>query len=404
MSSPIRLETDRIRGFHNPVAFVDCMSLTRDFPTFFLPLTGIDPNRVAGDFEIAGGFSGRDRFVGDADNAVLKYLINSPQLLDTDWPLVLFGPNGSGKTAIALSVARQIVADQVADGSRPRKFVVLPARDFARRFAHAVETDSIDQFRQWMLDSAGILVDEVGQLKSFPAAQNELTSLLDQLAIHSGPVIATAGARWIEFGHLTPKLVSRLSSGLCLGLNPPGFEARRVIIGDTADRFDLLLGNDVRDFLASRLNVSWPLIQSFFAQFNAWILASDQGTRMVDIDLVSRFLKHFTHQSRKRSVDSIVKLVGKSLRIKVADIKSNSRKQSTVLARSVVVYFLRRHLKMSFASIGSVLGGRDHSTIMHSLRQVEIMVAKDEKKASLIRNLEKSIVESELMCDHIIGE
>ncbi len=366
------------------------MALTSDLATFFLPITGIDPARIVGVANIGAGYCVNNQFVGCPVNVGLKYLANPDQLLDSDWPLILFGPSGTGKTAIALSIA-----SRVTDGS-PGKLAALTAKDFCHRFANAIETNSTAQFRQSLFAAAGLFLDDIDQLKKYPAAQNELTFLLDQLAIQSKPVIMTADPQWLDSGCLVPKLHSRLTSGLCLHVHPPGYDARRLIIADTAAQFDCSMSIEVCDYLSTVLSVTYPRIQLFFAQLGAWLKSQSISERQIDRTLLDSFFEHSNRYSKKRSVDSILRLVSKATGIRVIDIKGKSRQQSTALARCIVVYFLRHHLNMSFAGIGQVVGGRDHSTIMHSLKRVEMLIFENEVQATALRELEQAIIENQL--------
>ncbi len=332
-------------------------------------------------------------FVGDHANIGLKSLQQLANWGPDVWPLVLLGSPGTGKTSLALQSAKRLA---VLSG-KPE--LVLKTADFCRRYANAVETNCTDQFRQSVLDSGCLVLDDLQQLKNHVAAQNELSTLLDRCKLLAKPVIATAEEGCFRSDCLSPRLCSRLTAGLCLNVKPPGRDARRVLIHQMATDFGFDLSTDMVDYLASVLAVTCPRIRQFFVRLNTWLLSSGRKEqKYIDRKLIDEFLRPDGDGDGKHSPDSIIRLVAHRFKIKVVDLRSHSRKQSIVLARGVAAYVLRHQFQMSFSRIGDMFGGRDHSTIMHAINRIEkLMNDSHNEIRNVVNEIEQKTRENALL-------
>ena len=333
---------------------------------------------------------GLARFVGDTSNLLLKYLISeeSRNNLDSQWPIVLFGPSGTGKTSLALTIISDLTdqSDQVDevipfDKSKTEpslgRPIFLSALEFDRRYRSAIETDSVDDFRKKLIQSAGVIIDDINRLENKTGAQAELVRVLEQMSAKNRPIVVTMPTSPQLCNGLSSRLVSRLSLGLSLPVNPPGPEARLEIIRELANINQINLSEDAAQLLADRLQVTVPKLNHVFAQIKTSLAAeTNQQSRIINASRLTQIFKKSA--SEIESLCSlIIKSVAKEFDLKVSDLKSNSRKQSIVMARGVSVYLNRELLGVSFLKIGSYLGNRDHSTIMHANRKIEKLISSD---------------------------
>ena len=335
------------------------------------------------------GSSGhRSNFVADQNNFALRYFCQPEQFQSTDWPMVLFGVNGSGKTSLALSMVAFFA------GRSKQKASVFTAEGFRRKFADALETDSVNEFRRSISESDILFVDDVQRLKNFSAAQSELASLLDILSDTQTPVICTISSAEMKSGEICPRLFSRLSTGLCLPVNQPGIAARKQLFTEAASDSGLVCDEASLEYLAETFVVTFPKIHSFFGLFKVWRCSrQEEVTSEIHLPEIIDFVSS-VNGSNQKNIDSIVGLVGKAFKLKIAEIKSSSRKQSIVMARGVTIYLLRTLLKMNYSDIGIVLGGRDHSTIMHGLDRIEKVLSDNIEMQKTIENIRISILEN----------
>ena len=362
---------------------------------FSVPFRHLRSTNFSGDQVVSQGRpNGLARFVGDEKNEMLKFLVSICQNiqsdgLDTDtiqipadnslaksvlqWPLVLFGPSGTGKTWLAMTLISELSDQQ--PGSSVAKPLSMTALDFDRRYRSAIETNSVEDLRQRMIQSSGLVIDDVHRLASKPAAQAELTLVLDRMHAKNRPIVVTMNVSPQECNALQSPLVSRLLGGLCLPVNPPGPAARQEIIRDLARINKLNLTENAIQLLVDLLDVTVPKLDHFFAQAKITLKANDQHNPDQPIDAAK-----LTQLFKKSDVEIdqlaklIIKLVAAEFHLKPNELKSNSRRQTIVLARGVAIYLNRILLGTSFLKIGSYFGNRDHSTIMHAFRKIETII------------------------------
>lgn len=337
-----------------------------------------------------------NRFVGDDANHLLRILAEDRfeeffsvkgQLFC--WPLVFFGPSGTGKTSLALAlisalsehfsnipVSGPVQQKHPADlpKSQPVPPVILSAADFDRRFRAAISTDRVSDFRSKMIQSRGLLLDNLQQLQDKWTTQRELLIVMDQMLSENYPVIITVDQDPLKGNLLIPQLASRLSGGLCLPVQQPGEAARSVIIRDLCDLHQMNMTDEAIDLLVKRLKVSVPRIQNFFARLKSSRPLSGSSSVNSPAEVIDeKYIQsafELSEENRQRLSSLVIKTVASELKVRPGDLVGNSRKQSIVFGRNIAIYLIRQLIGSSFTKIGSLLGNRDHTTILHSYRKI----------------------------------
>ena len=289
------------------------------------------------------------------------------------------------------------MAADVASKSAHAEAIFWTAAEFSGRFRAVCETDSIPEWRRRLVDTSCLVIDDLDKLGTHPSAQQELVQVLDMLGHKFVPFICTASQKFLQSDRILPQLGSRLSGGLCLAVQPPGLHARREIIHWLLHEMRLDLTEEAIEYLAQHLNVTAPKIRHFLVQLGTWLKSNKSVPVEVKLDLIRRFHEHFLIDSSKNHSEVIVRCVAAAFKLKPREVKSSSRKQTIVLARAIAVYLQRKHLRLSFAKIGSNFGGRDHSTIVHANKKIRTIVNNDSPAHAdtryLIAQLEQQITE-----------
>ncbi len=361
------------------------MHSTAPQSVFSLPLRHLWSTQFSGDqVTVAQSVKGLSRFVGDASNASLRYFAELDLPEPTDWPIVFYGPTGTGKTSLAMLILERLLVpsptlefseDAVFDENQIPSPVFLTAADFMRRFKSAVETDSVAEFRLRL--AGGFLIDDLDYLSNFPGAQQELCFLMDRLAEKQRPMIATLNDSPQASRCFCPQLASRLMNGLCLPVVSPGESARRVVLQDLASIFDLDLEPPALDWLANHLKITVPKMNHVLAQLKSFTISSDLACQTISVDFLKSWFERATRKSDQAKARHIIQTVAREFCFKVTDLKGQSRKQTLTLARSISMFLCREMLDFSFLKIGKLLGNRDHSTVMHSCRKIQSMIDSD---------------------------
>lgn len=372
------------------------MAVVATEQVFSIPFRYLWSTNLTGDLDLEDQRpTGLARFVGDEENQILRILIEEPAAnFSSDsssiaWPLVLFGPTGTGKTSLAMNIISDIATrfyDRLpADSKRiPEKPIVMTALDFDRKFRAALETNSVPDFRLRFIRCGGLVIDDVQKLSKKQVAQQELLRLIDEMLLRKRPLVLTMEEDPLQSKGLIPQLASRLSGGLALPVRAPGRAARTVIIRDLCQINGLELSENAVNLLVDRLNVTVPKIVNFFHQLQLSLRAKSQKgdeTQIIDAGFITRMFDR-SDDDRQKLTKIIIDQVATEYQVKPSDLRSNSRKQSIVMARAIAIYLNRKLLGTSFLKIGSLFGNRDHSTIMHANRKIEKLVTLAQDRAA----------------------
>lgn len=314
-------------------------------------------------------------FVSGEENQIVAFVCqNDAAIFELGNPVLLLGPSGVGKTSIALHLAARH-ANERRSRELPADVLCTPAVDFARQYADAVASDDMPPLRL-MIDEAPILIiDDLHLIADKPAAQDELAARIDVRTSHGASTLLTCRRLPSEIRGMRSLLVSRVLPGLTVPISPPVGVARRLLLRELALFHALEIDDDLLDTLAAGLDPSLPTrsLEAAIKQISLWCRMNqgepcDEAVQSV-IESVGR--------SGEISLATITQTVSRYFRQKSSDLRSGSRKQSIVRARSLAMYLARRLTSKSMHQIGDYFGGRDHTTVLHAIRKTESLLRED---------------------------
>ncbi len=210
-----------------------------------------------------------------------------------------------------------------------------------------------------------LAIDDLDQLASEPHLMAELRATLDDCADAGQLVLVTSPRAPATLANLSHDVRSRLSGGLVLQLDTPGPEARLRIVEQAA----AALGRPISEEAAQRLSVGIVANTNELFAVLLRLLCGLPDSSGSDIQQVESLLAD--RSQRGASLREIIAVVARYYRLPQKLLKSSSRKQAVVSARAVAVYLARELAGTSYEQIGRALGGRDHTTIMHSYQTID---------------------------------
>jgi len=336
---------------------------------------------------------GLRQFIAGPENSLVAVTVDELLAPETTFnPLVIYGPTGTGKSFLAEGLARRWQAQQ--DGVQS-KTVVTTATDFARAYAGALETRSLDEFRQTYRDAGFLVIEDLPQIARKRAAQQELARTIDECLLHGGRIVVTS-QRPLHDMALVRELKSRLSAGLAVPLSTPGKDARRVILNELALQQNIRLTTASAKLLADELAFTVPFLNRTLIELKQSLADAthDIATKDITIAQVRSFIK--ARFSRYHpALRDITNTTARQFGLRVSELKGPARQQPLVRARGVAMFVARTLTEKSLQQIGRHFGGRDHTTVLHACRKTEqlvktdpaIRLAVDEVKAKLTKNL-----------------
>lgn len=306
-------------------------------------------------------------------------------------PLVFCGDSGTGKTSLAM-----LLVDLRSQHFGTNQVFRTTGADFARAASHAHDTDSVTEYRGRMGRADVVLLDDVHKLAGRATALEELQNRLDSWLRRGSLVIVTLKHLPAETIGLSPGVISRLSSGLCVPLLPPEEATRSALLAHYAEQEQLALPAAARERLTQR-TVAAPAFLTAAALRHALLqLAHLSATNKCPIDasLVDELLaEHLPDE--KATLRRIASAVAKHFEISLSLLKGDCRQRNLVLARGVAVHLARQLTSASFATIGDLLGKRDHTTILHSARKIAEQIDQDAQLRQHVEELRRELSASE---------
>ncbi len=322
-------------------------------------------------------------FVAGPENHLLQVVADSLcGQGDLYSPLVIYGSSGAGKTLFARGLA-----DRFRDGREQEGVKVTTGADFARDFAKALENQSLDEFRSEYRNVDLLVLDDLTEMITKRAAQQELCRTIDAIHNNNGRLLVTTKQNPATMSSLFAALRSRLTGGLVVPISLPGAAARRVLVSRLGDAHGLDLPQRSARILADGLAVSVPQLQGALLELRA---QHQEGP--ISALSVRRFLaRRDTHV--RLTPRPIIAAVGKYFEVKVAELKGPGRRQALVAARGVAMYLIRKLTDTSYQQVGRALGGRDHTTVMHSCRKTEQRIRQDRAMRQAVETIEKGLLD-----------
>jgi|688.fasta_scaffold02437_18 chromosomal replication initiator protein len=279
-------------------------------------------------------------------------------------PIVFYGPSGVGKSALLMTILTQCGKDQKGKSRR-----LIHGGDFSRDLHSAIQTSGLDDFREHYRRSDLLVIDDLQEIATKPAAQEELISTLDAIAAAGGSFVTSLPRLPASIRGFKAPLISRLSAGFPVPVEPPGTEARLVLLNAFAKQLRLDIPAEWLEKLARDLPTGLRA-----TQLKAALVKLPMGQVMMPGEPQDEALKKLLsaqNQAAAPNVADIAKAVAQHFQIKLADIRGTTRKANLVRMRGLAMHLCRQLTSLSLQQIGHYFGGRDHSTVLHACRKTE---------------------------------
>jgi len=354
--------------------------------TFTIPLDGLDHGRQFTRLDQA--FTLR-WYIGGRENELVRWAVSeltgdSPQFN----PLTFYGPTSIGKTTLLCGI------EHCWANSLGQDVLLTNGADFDRGYAYAIETSAVPEFREKHRRPGLIIIDDLQLLSNKPAAQQEFANLLDWRLDAKAPIVLALGVSPVELAGFSEGLASRLAGGMLLPLHLPAPATRRAILDCLLKQAGLAFPVVVREAVAGQcggLNSPFSTVPEIRHAILELQHAAEESGLPPSLDdamaLINRELI-----VRKPTLNQIAKKVARHFNVRMSDLKSASRRQWVVRARGVVFYLARQLTGDSFQRLGQLLGGRDHSTVMHACRRIKSLVESDPAISMAVSRLHRELV------------
>jgi chromosomal replication initiator protein len=309
----------------------------------------------------------------------------SASSLEAFSPLTIYGPRGCGKSTLA-RVLSEIDARRFE--SRPRsgqRLVVTKLSVFDKQVRHAALVGGLDDLLDQWHSCSCWLVEDYHQFAGSPFADQLFVRTLSERQSRRQLTILTGETAPWAFAAFSPRLRSRLTAGLVIGLERPAPSVVRRVAQWTAGALGLAWHTEALD-LASKSNISLSVLVDYLRQ----LATRKNRPATVDTELI-RPLLVFDGRQLSRGSKLILSTVARHFRLKLPELVGSSRRQGLVRARGVAICLLRDLLQLKWQKIAELTGRSDHSTVLHAYGKTHRQFASDPLLADAYRALQQQL-------------
>ncbi len=284
-------------------------------------------------------------------------------------PLFIYGGVGLGKTHLLHAVGHI----PHAAGLRVR---VVSSEQFTNDLISAIRTQTTEAFREAYRQVDVLLVDDIHFIAGKERTQEEFFHTFNTLHSANKQIVITSDRHPKALTTLEERLRSRFEWGLTADIQPPDLETRIAILQAKAERQPVPVPLPVIELIAQKIERN---IRELEGALNRVVAYSQCMHHPLTVEVATAALADIlSAQPNPPSTPQVLEAVTNFYGIALEELKGPARSRRVVLPRQVAMYLLREEAKLSFPQIGSELGGRDHSTVMHGYEKIAKRIVQDE--------------------------
>jgi len=283
-------------------------------------------------------------------------------------PLFIYGSTGLGKTHLMHAIGNYLTRKK-----NTKKIIYISSEKFVNDLINSIKEKKIEEFRSKYRKLDLILIDDIQFLVGKERTQEELFHTFNDLYLSNKQIVITSDRPPKDLEGIEDRLKSRFQGGLIADVQLPDFETRKAIVKKKLEKYDIELEEGLIDYLAKNFRDNVRELEGALLKIIAF--SDIENIKKVSVDKAKEILKDLVNIEQQIKVEDILEAVLNYFNITKEELFSNSREKRIVYTRQVFTYLLRDILGLSFKSIGNILGGKDHTTIMHSYEKINIMLA-----------------------------
>ena len=298
-------------------------------------------------------------------------------------PLFIYGPVGVGKTHLMQAIANEVYANN-ADA----KIIYITSEEFTNEVVEAIRSNDTAKMKKKFRSASLLIIDDVQFIAGKDRVQEELFHTFNSLIDGGGQIVLSSDRPPSEIKKLEARLSSRFAGGLTVDIEPPDFEMRTAIVLKKSEKFGFPISIDTARVIAEKEQD----VRSLEGALLRVITESTTKRQEITPELAESALNGGRQkESPLLHSDDIINSVCGFYNIKTTQLKGPKRDASLVKARQITMFLLKTELGLTLAEIGNILGGRDHTTVMHGVGKIEGLLGEKSFVAEEIMGITKTL-------------
>ena len=294
-------------------------------------------------------------------HAAAKALIERPGLAYN--PLFIYGSTGRGKTHLI-----QAIGNHFKKTRANVKVLYVTSERFAVDYINSVRSGRANNFKDQYRQYDVLIMDDVQFIANTEKTQEELFHLFNALHDNNKQIVFSSDKHPMLLPGFEDRLKGRFQAGMIAEIPEPDVESRTAIIKAKIDQHGFSLPDDIIQYIAENVRGN---IRELEGILNMIVCKSQLKGRVISQADVRSLIKHNVKPSRGVSIDEVVRRIAGYYEIAEKSIYEKTRKKEVVRPRQIIMYMLREEFNVSYPSIGEKLGGRDHTTVIHSCEKIK---------------------------------
>lgn len=319
--------------------------------------------------------------VGNSNNfafAAAQAIIANPGLAYN--PFFIWGGVGVGKTHLMQAIGHELLK------KNPQlKIKYFPAETFGNELISALKSKNINPFKEKYRNLDCILVDDIQFIAGKEYIQEEFFHTFNALHMSGKQVVLTSDRKPVDIDRLEDRLVSRFMGGLTVDIQLPDYEMRLAIINQKIEEKHLKITPEAASYLAEHLTSNIRDIEGKLQELAIGAMSQQKQT----IDNI--IFENSPSSKKDLSPRHIISICAKHFNVKTGDLCGSSRKKELVTARHITAYLLLTETSLPLKEVGYLLGGKDHTSIMHARDKIHTELSTNPQTQQVINLIKSSL-------------
>ena len=303
-------------------------------------------------------------------------------------PLYIYGGPGLGKTHLMHSIGHFVL-----DRDPNAKIIYVTSEEFTNEVIESIRSgnsSAMNKLREKYRTIDVLMIDDIQFIIGKESTQEEFFHTFNALHSAGKQVILTSDKPPKEMETLEERIRSRFEWGLMADIGTPDYETRMAILRKKVEADDMLLSDDILNYIATNIKSN---IRELEGALNKLLALSNLEKKEITLDIAVKELSNIITPDKTKAITPqlITEVVSEHFQISLAQMISKNRSSAIVRPRQIAMYLCNTMTDVSLDSIGALLGGRDHSTVIHGVQKISDEYASNENTRNLIETIKKKI-------------
>lgn len=350
-------------------------------------ISGGNPNAPLFDSHLSPDYTFDNYVKGEANKLArsIAMTIATKPMQTAFNPFFLYGSSGVGKSHLVNAIGLKMLEKDPS-----KRILYIPAHTFLIQYTDSVPKNKFNDFMYFYQSVDCLILDDIHEISGKVKTQEAMFNIFNHLQRNGRQIIFTSDKAPSQLEGFEERVSSRFVMGTTVELPRPDEQLRRNILKAKIRKNQLNIPKDVIDYIA--VNVT-DNVRDLEGVINSLLVQSIVNEREIDLDMAKRVVDKLVRLKAKTITPELVlTTVCRYYKVTQKELNSPSRKGNIVKARQVAMYLIQKHTSLSSTQIGAHIGRRDHTTVLHACRQVDLKIKTQPGFKDEIEAIEREMV------------